>query len=195
MNPLINAYKDLIVLFAEKKEISALQFETKFLKLFKNDESCDENFYDIIKPLFYAVEDFCSNPDIRGQDDLDENQLTYVAKDTLEKLEKLYTADEKKLHPFENEYSINQLLSKLDYLINIFPLLIEATIEKKLDDILPLLLQETLSNELHNFIQLPQKQSVTWDIDTKYYTDKETIYLPQNMVYQEHSVYSETISY
>jgi len=88
MNSLISAYKDLIVLFTDKR-ISASEFETEFLKLFKNDKSQDENFYEIIKPLFYAIEDFCSDPEIRDDDDLDENQLLEAANVTLEELDRL----------------------------------------------------------------------------------------------------------
>jgi hypothetical protein len=93
MNSLISSYKDLIILFTEKKEITASEFETEFLKLFKSDESYDENLYEIIKPLFYAVEDFCSNIEIRDDDDLDENQLAEAANITLGKLNKLTTSE------------------------------------------------------------------------------------------------------
>lgn len=150
MNSLISAYKDLIVLFIDKKEIGASEFETEFLKLFKSDKSYDENFYETIKPLFYAVEDFCSNPEIRDDDDLDENQLAEAAKATLDKLEKLYTVDGKNLQPIEDKININQLL------IDILPSLIDriVEVEEKLNKILPLLEE----------LRIPQKQSgMLWD--------------------------------
>jgi len=164
MNSLISAYKDLIVLFVDKKKIGASEFETEFLKLFEGDKSYDENFYEIIKPLFYAVEDFCSNPEIRDDDDLDENQLAEAAKETLDKLEKLYAVNGKKLQAVEDKVNINQLL------IDILPSLIDRMVEEKLNRILPLIIKKTLSGELH----IPQKQSgMLWDIDAKY---KDTIY-------------------
>ncbi len=120
MNPLISAYKELIVRFVDKKEIGASKFETEFLKLFKSDKSCDENFYKIIKPLFYAVEDFCPNPEIRDDDDLDENQLAEVAKETLDKLDS-YEVDDKNL---QNrlidkiiEEKLNRIFEKIDKII------------------------------------------------------------------------------
>ncbi|QTA88862.1 colicin immunity domain-containing protein [Desulfonema magnum] len=149
MNSLISDYKELIVLFTDKKEISALEFETEFLKLFKSDKSCDENFYEIIKPLFYAVEDFCSDSEIREDDDLDENQLAEAAKGTLDKLEKLYIADDKNLQPVKDETNIKQLLTELNELINNLPLLIDRIVEEKLNEILPVIVKNTLSEELH----------------------------------------------
>ncbi len=169
MNSLVSVYKDLIVLFADKKEISASEFETKFLKLFKSDKSYDENFYEIIKPLFYAVEDFCSNPEIRDDDDLDENQLAEAAKATSDKLEKLYTVDDKNLQPIEDEASIKQL-------INILPSLIDRIVEEKLNKILPAIIKSMLSEDPHTLKQIPQKQLATWNIDAKCYSDKDTIY-------------------
>ncbi|RLC14690.1 MAG: hypothetical protein DRI57_14080 [Deltaproteobacteria bacterium] len=140
MNSLISAYKNLIVLFTDKKEISASEFETEFLKLFKKDKSFDENFYEIIKPLFYAVEDFCSYPEIRDHDDLDENQLIEAAKATLERLNMV---DDK------NEIRIKQLLMELNESINTLPLLINRVVEEKLNEILPAIVKNTLSEELH----------------------------------------------
>jgi len=136
MNSLISAYKDLIVLFVNKKEISALKFETEFLKLFKGDKSCDADTYEIIKPLFYAVEDFCSNPELREKDDLDEDQLAEVAKATFEKLEEVYLLDDKSLQ--NSEYDAN----------------IEEIVEKKLNEILPAIVKNSLSEELHKLMEI-----------------------------------------
>ena len=149
MNSLISAYKNLIFLFTEKKEISAIKFETEFLKLFKNDQICDEDAYEIIKPLFYAVEDFCYNPELREKGDLDENQLAKVAKATLVKLEELETIYHRSLKAMENEADIKQSVIKSHEFLNILPLLIEEIVEKKLNDILPAIVKNALSEELH----------------------------------------------
>ncbi|MCP4700737.1 MAG: hypothetical protein GY862_28365, partial [Gammaproteobacteria bacterium] len=59
MRTSIADYKELIRSFVSN-EISALQFEEKYLKLFKRDDSLDEKAYKVLSPLFWAVEDFCS---------------------------------------------------------------------------------------------------------------------------------------
>jgi len=169
MNSSISAYKELIVLFTNKKEISASKFEEEFLKLFKSDESCNNETYEIIKPLFYAVEDFCSSPELCDKDDLDENQLAKVAKTTLEKLEKLQLVDDKNIQTIETEVNVEQLLVKLCNFMDILPVFIEKTIEEKLNDILPPIVKNTVSEELYNI------NIMEWDIDTKYYTDKDSI--------------------
>lgn len=149
MNSLIHAYKDLLFRFTGKKEISAIQFEKEFLILFKSDESCDENSYEIIKPLFYAVEDFCSNPALREKDDIDESQLAEAAQKTLFRLEELSSIDQKSLRNGENKTDMERLTNKFHDYLNHMPLLIEEIIEKKLNDVLPKIVKNALSEELH----------------------------------------------
>ncbi len=62
-----------------------------FRKLFQYDDRTDvtEAEYVIINNLFWAVEDFCSYPELRDEGDLDEIQLLQAAKVALEALEKL----------------------------------------------------------------------------------------------------------
>ncbi len=79
-------YKVLIRSFVSS-EISAIRFEAEYLKLFKRDDSLDEEAYKILSPLFWAVEDFCSFPELREEDDIDEQQLFEQAVTALEKLE------------------------------------------------------------------------------------------------------------
>jgi len=151
MNSSIPAYKNLIILFTEKKEIGALKFEKEFLKLFKSDQLCDEATYEIIKPLFYAVEDFCSDPALRQKEDINEAQLTEVAKRTLIELEKLYSIDENGLENMENEADIERLTIKFHDFLKQIPALIEEIVEKKLNDVLPKIVKNALSEELHKF--------------------------------------------
>jgi len=88
-----SAYKDIISCFVEKN-LSARQFEKKFMQLFKYDKSCIGETYEVLSPLFWAVEDFCSYPELRDEDDIDEHQLMEVAKDTLKKINELEGTDE-----------------------------------------------------------------------------------------------------
>ncbi len=88
MNSSIFTYRNLIASFIEKK-LTAVQFEAEYLDLFKYDESRTEEMYEILNPLFWAVEDFCPDPELREEGDLDENQLSEAAKVTLKKLDEL----------------------------------------------------------------------------------------------------------
>lgn len=71
----IQPYIDLVGSFTTN-QIDAQQFEKSFLELFKNDFSqFKEKEYEILNSIFYDVEDFCADPTIRDDEDLDEQQL------------------------------------------------------------------------------------------------------------------------
>jgi hypothetical protein len=81
-------YQQLVESFVEG-ELSAVQFEAEYLRLFKHDTSRSKEVYPILSNLFWAVEDFCVYPELRDESDLDENQLLQAAKVALESLKKL----------------------------------------------------------------------------------------------------------
>ncbi|MDM8523377.1 colicin immunity domain-containing protein [Desulfococcaceae bacterium HSG8] len=88
MNSSADIYKSLIASFVEGK-LTAVEVESEYLNLFKYNESRSEDMYEVLNPLFWAVEDFCSYPELKEEGDLDENQLLQVANVTLKKLNKL----------------------------------------------------------------------------------------------------------
>lgn len=81
-------YQQLVESFVAGK-LSAVQFEATYLRLFKHDTSRSKEVYPILSNLFWAVEDFCIYPELRDENDLDENQLLQAAKVALEDLRKL----------------------------------------------------------------------------------------------------------
>ena len=71
--------------------ISANEFEKEYLELFKNDEKlidCSNEVYEILDTLFYAVDSYCSDPDLQNQlaDSLNSDQLLDAAKNALHRL-------------------------------------------------------------------------------------------------------------
>lgn len=63
-------------------------FERVFLYVSKRDNELSKSEEEIILKLFYAVEDYVSDPEIRDESDLNEEDLLGVAKETLEELYK-----------------------------------------------------------------------------------------------------------
>jgi len=65
-------------------EISASEFEVSYLDAFKNEDfGFDQDVYEILNFLFSDVDAYCSDPDLRDNDDLDEEQLLNSAKKAL----------------------------------------------------------------------------------------------------------------
>jgi hypothetical protein len=93
MNPNIARYIELIESF-QSGLIDAARFEREFLQLFKNDEaSVDYSAaaVDILDELFAAVDEYCSDPNLRSQlpKSLDEEELRLAANLASERLRKL----------------------------------------------------------------------------------------------------------
>lgn len=60
--------------------VSAAEFERRYLDLFKSDDSIrEENIFLVLDRLFSDVDVFCSDPAIRGKNDLDEQGLLDAA--------------------------------------------------------------------------------------------------------------------
>lgn len=68
-------YIDLLRSFGHK-EITAASFESQYLDMYKNDSTdWSEAEFEILEELFFAVDSFCLEDNLRDEDDLDENQL------------------------------------------------------------------------------------------------------------------------
>lgn len=68
-------------------EITASQFESRYLKMFKNEEDqFPEHVYDALNKLFSDVDCYCGDPDLRDDEDLDDEELLGCAKQALESL-------------------------------------------------------------------------------------------------------------
>ncbi len=122
----ITDYKDLIHSFVNK-EINTIQFEEKYLKLFKYDDSLNEETYKILSPLFTAVEEFCPFPELREEGDVDEQQLFRQAVVTLEQLKQF-------------DLAVVPARSMEDAQI----LIIEKVVERKLLEMLPHMIEGAL---------------------------------------------------
>ncbi|MEX0921895.1 MAG: colicin immunity domain-containing protein [Rhodovibrionaceae bacterium] len=70
--------------------ISSLEFETQYLKLFKIEpEGMPEDIYDLLNNLFINVDAYCDNSSIRDEEDLGPHELLDSARETLGKLRSL----------------------------------------------------------------------------------------------------------
>ena len=82
----LNPYLHLMKSFVENK-IDANEFERSYLLMFKNDTSSwTEAEYENLNNLFAEVDAFCADPELRGENDIDEDQLREVTRITLAKL-------------------------------------------------------------------------------------------------------------
>lgn len=82
----IDKYILLLTQFVNS-EIAASEFDTLYLELFKKEtETFPEEIYDILNNLFSDVDAYCEDPDLRDDEDLDEDELLISAKKALEEL-------------------------------------------------------------------------------------------------------------
>lgn len=79
-------YISLITQFVTGK-IMASQFEASYLEMFKNEtRELPEDAYDVLNDLFSNVDAYCGDPELRDDDDLDDEELLNSAKQALKKL-------------------------------------------------------------------------------------------------------------
>ncbi|TDQ55401.1 colicin immunity domain-containing protein [Actinorugispora endophytica] len=79
-------YADLARSYVEG-EIEARAFETAFLRLFKTDERLfGPADYEALEELFWAVDSYCADPELRDERDLDEPQLRRYVQDFLDRI-------------------------------------------------------------------------------------------------------------
>lgn len=68
-------------------EITASQFEGQYLEMFKNESNrFPEHAYGVLNKLFSDVDAYCDDPDLRDEEDLDDEALLVCAKEALESL-------------------------------------------------------------------------------------------------------------
>ena len=56
-------------------KIDANTFQTYFFKLLHKDDVFFNNYYDVVQSLFYDVEEYCPNKELRNTDEIDETAL------------------------------------------------------------------------------------------------------------------------
>ena len=82
----LNQYTDLMRSFVENK-ITVYEFERRYLAMFKADKNTwTEAEYETLNNLFSDVDAFCANPELRDDNDIDEDQLREATELTLAKL-------------------------------------------------------------------------------------------------------------
>lgn len=82
----LTPYIHMIESFVENK-IDVSEFERSYLLMFTNDTSSwTEAEYENLNHLFGEVDAFCTDPELRSENDIDEDQLREAAKMTLAKL-------------------------------------------------------------------------------------------------------------
>ena len=82
----LQKYVSLIRSFVDGR-IDAVSFESRYLEMFKNETvSFDDALFEVLDALFGDVDAFCSDPAMRGGDDLDERQLLAQCQTALAKL-------------------------------------------------------------------------------------------------------------
>ncbi|GEM_PF-952327 len=154
MKSTIYPYGTLINSFMQG-QLSALQFEAEYLKLFEYDNTdFSETEYKILNTLFWAVEDFCADPTLRDEGDLDENQLleaANVASEALKSLEakETFTIEVKP----DVEISSDELEKRLSLMI-----------EKQLEKVIPPVLEKVFSKKLEDFLS---NQALLNQVDLK----------------------------
>lgn len=68
-------------------DIAASQFEMSYMDMFKNEyREFPEDVYDVLNGLFSDVDAYCGDPELRDDEDLDDEQLLGSAKEALKKL-------------------------------------------------------------------------------------------------------------
>ena len=70
-------------------KIDATDFEQRYFSMFKNDTSWTESEYENLNYLFGELDAFCADPELRSENDIDEDQLREATKMTLAKLSSL----------------------------------------------------------------------------------------------------------
>ena len=83
----LDPYIELLAAFLEQGTVDSSTFEKRYLELFKGDPTMfpDEEFL-VLDKLFADVDAFEADPDLRGEDNLDEHRLRASAEEALRKL-------------------------------------------------------------------------------------------------------------
>lgn len=85
----LRKYTDLIGQFVSG-EISASDFETSYLKIFSSEEAVfPEEQFSALNKLFTDVDAFCSDSNLRDEDDIGEEELLECARKALKNLSEM----------------------------------------------------------------------------------------------------------
>jgi hypothetical protein len=77
-----NNFLELMNDFVNNK-ISADIYQTYFFKLLHDDNEFFDKYYDIMQDLFYDVEEYCPNKQLRNDGEIDEYELKNSTINTL----------------------------------------------------------------------------------------------------------------
>ena len=89
MSNKLDPYLHLMRSFVDSK-MDVNEFERRYLAMFKNDtNSWTQVEYENLNNLFVEVDAFCADPELRDNNDIDEDQLRAATKMTLAKLSSL----------------------------------------------------------------------------------------------------------
>lgn len=87
-NSLLEKYTQLIQRFIDGT-INAAQFEKTYLRMFLSEGAdLSEREFAILNKLFTDVDAFCGDESLRGEDDIDEDELLECAKTALNELDR-----------------------------------------------------------------------------------------------------------
>ena len=67
-------------------EMTVLVFERVFPYVFTRDNDLSDKEYETLNPLFWGIENFVDDPNLRDEGDINEIQLKEIAKGTFKKL-------------------------------------------------------------------------------------------------------------
>lgn len=68
-------------------KIDADTFQTYFFRLLHKDDVFFNNYYDVMQSLFYDVEEYCPNKELRNTDEIDEIALKNSTINALNQIE------------------------------------------------------------------------------------------------------------
>lgn len=85
----LQPYMELIGSFVHG-QITDKVFERSYLDLFMGDDTISNDVdFDVLNDLFYEVEEYCTDPSLRDEGDMDKEQLRRKSAETLVKLKEL----------------------------------------------------------------------------------------------------------
>ncbi|WP_370656184.1 colicin immunity domain-containing protein [Paracoccus wurundjeri] len=75
--------RDAYICLCDQK-IPADEFENSYMRMFKNESQLfSDSEFNILNDLFFDVDSYCSNLDLKDNDDIDEEELLARAKNAL----------------------------------------------------------------------------------------------------------------
>lgn len=83
------SYNNFLALMKDfiNDKIDANTFQTYFFRLLHKDDVFFNNYYDAMQSLFYDVEEYCPNKELRNTDEIDEIALKNSTINALNQIE------------------------------------------------------------------------------------------------------------